>query len=82
MNQPNPFIESTVIKYNLRSSGQVALKIFDQQGRAIETLVNESQVEGEYQVTWNADKYPAGIYMAVITLGQTGSFTIKLNKTN
>jgi hypothetical protein len=82
INQPNPFSESTLIKYHLRSSGHVKLGIYDQRGRMLETLVNETQVEGDYEVNWNANKYPSGFYMAAITLGSAGTFTIKMNKTN
>jgi len=80
VNQPNPFTESTVIKYHLKSGGQVGVRIYNQQGKLIETLVNESKVEGDYEVTWNAGAYPAGMYMAAISLGQSGIRTIKLNK--
>lgn len=82
VNQPNPFSESTLIKYHLRSSGKVDVTIYDQKGQRVETLVNESQVEGDYQVTWDAARYPAGYYMAAIRLGATGVYTLKLNKAN
>lgn len=81
-NQPNPFNESTMIKYHLRSAGHVSVKVFDQQGRYIETLVNESKTAGDYEITWDASKQPSGFYMAAITLGKTGVRTIKMNKTN
>lgn len=82
VSQPNPFMESTLIKYHLRSSGKVVVTIYNQQGQQIETLVNESQVEGDYEVTWDAAKYPAGNYFAAIKLGATGVYTLKLNKSN
>ncbi len=79
-NQPNPFSESTTIKYHLKSSGQVRIHIYNQQGNLVETLVNETKVEGDYEVQWNAAKYPSGMYMAAISLGQAGIHTIKMNK--
>ncbi|HZV71436.1 MAG TPA: DUF4331 family protein [Saprospiraceae bacterium] len=82
VNQPNPFGEATLIKYHLRSSGKVVLTIYDQKGQRVETLVNQSQVEGDYEVTWDASKYPSGYYLASIKLGNTGVFTLKLNKVN
>ncbi len=81
-NQPNPFNESTLITYHIRSAGQVVLKIFNQQGQMLENLINESQAEGSYEVNWNATKYPPGIYLAAISVGETGVYTFKLNKTN
>ncbi len=82
VSQPNPFMESTLIKYHLRSSGKVEVTIYDQKGQRVETIVNESQVEGDYEVTWNANQYPAGQYFATIKLGSTGVFTLKLSKSN
>ncbi|MBP8086402.1 MAG: DUF4331 family protein [Saprospiraceae bacterium] len=79
-NQPNPFTESTTIKYHLKSSGQVSIHIYNQQGKLVETLINESKVEGDYEIQWNAAKYPSGMYMAAISLGQAGIHTIKMNK--
>lgn len=82
MNQPNPFTATTLIKYHLRSSGLVTIKIYDQEGRFIETLVNESKTEGDYEITWDATSQAPGIYIAAISLGKTGVRTIKLNKAN
>ncbi len=82
MNQPNPFTSSTTIKYHLRSGGHVSIKVYDQQGRLVSTLVNETQVEGDHEINWNADNQPSGFYVAAITLGKTSTYTIKMNKIN
>ena len=79
-NQPNPFTTTTLIKYHLRSAGKVSINIYDPQGKLVTTLLNESRTEGDYQITWDAAGYPAGIYNAVITLGNTGIHTIRMNK--
>jgi hypothetical protein len=81
-NQPNPFSTSTLIKYHLRSAGQVTINIYDQDGKLLETLVKESKVAGDYEINWNAAAYPPGVYVAAIVLGKTGVRTLKLNKTN
>ena len=69
-NYPNPFNPSTVIKYSIpmvgtsRSTSQnVSLKIYDILGKEVSTLVNKSQVAGNYQVTFNASQLPSGIYI-------------------
>ena len=82
MNQPNPFSESTTIKYHLRTAGNVTITIYDQYGKLIETLLKENKNSGDYEITWNAAAYPPGMYMAAIVLGKTGTRTIKLNKMN
>ncbi len=72
-NYPNPFNPSTQIVYSLQAPGQVLLKVFDLTGRAIRTLVNESQEIGEYSVTWdgrdnNQAKMASGIYFYALQI--------------
>ncbi|HEY3386059.1 MAG TPA: DUF4331 family protein [Saprospiraceae bacterium] len=81
MNQPNPFVSSTTIKYHLRSGGNISINIYDAYGKHITTLINETKTEGDYEINWNAAGMAAGTYMAVISLGNTGIRTIKMNKT-
>ncbi|HOV17230.1 MAG TPA: FlgD immunoglobulin-like domain containing protein [Candidatus Cloacimonadota bacterium] len=66
-NYPNPFNESTKIKYTLPMDGEVKLYIYNVRGQFIKKLVSNSQSKGEYQVNWNGDdqngkKVSAGIY--------------------
>lgn len=61
-NYPNPFNPATNIKYDLPKNGFVTVKIFDILGKEIETLVNEKQTPGTYEVNWNASRYPSGVY--------------------
>ena len=61
-NYPNPFNPSTTIKYNLNQSGKVTLKIYNLSGQELETLINEFQVAGEKEVTWQPKGLPGGIY--------------------
>ena len=71
-NQPNPFHGSTLISYSVSGSAHVALQVFDITGRLVETLVNETQESGPYQVQWNSKDNPSGIYFCRL---QTGNFT-------
>jgi len=61
-NYPNPFNPSTTIRYQIPKQGIVTLKIYDITGKEIETLVNELQSPGTYEVNWNAGKYSSGVY--------------------
>ena len=61
-NYPNPFNPSTTIKYNLNQSSKVTLKIYNLSGQELETLINEFQVAGEKEVTWQPKGLPSGIY--------------------
>jgi len=50
---PNPFNNSTTISYLLLKKGYVVLNIYDLKGNLIQTLVNQIQNEGSYNIKWN-----------------------------
>jgi len=61
-NVPNPFNPKTEIRYNLPAAGQVAVEIFDLQGRRVETLFSGVQEQGEHRLEWVAESQASGIY--------------------
>ena len=61
-NYPNPFNPVTNIKFQIVNNSFVILKIYDITGREIQTLVNEKQVPGTYEVNWDASGYSSGLY--------------------
>ncbi len=38
-------------------------------GKKIETLVNEEKQTGTYELKWNADKLPSGVYFYQLQVG-------------
>ncbi|MCL4280363.1 MAG: T9SS type A sorting domain-containing protein, partial [Ignavibacteriaceae bacterium] len=52
-NYPNPFNPSTTITYQIPNTSNVILRIYDINGQLVKELLNETQAEGEYHVTWN-----------------------------
>jgi len=52
-NYPNPFNPSTVINYQLPTSGYVTLKVFDVLGNEVATLVDEYRSVGSYEIEFN-----------------------------
>ena len=52
-NYPNPFNPTTLISYSIPAQSTVRLKVFNMLGQEVATLVDESQPEGMYRVTWN-----------------------------
>ncbi|GEM_PF-5414445 len=67
-NYPNPFNPKTNIRYVMPKKGFVKLIVFDAIGREIETLVNNEQAPGIYEVQWDATNYPSGIYFYKIMI--------------
>ena len=64
-NYPNPFNSGTVIKYNLRTSGFVELKLYDITGKEIQKLVKEYQSAGSYNVSFNSSNYGNNIHSGI-----------------
>jgi pectate lyase len=61
-NYPNPFNPTTIIKYQVATSGHVCLTVFNVLGKVITTLVNEFKKPGNYTVQWIAKDVPSGVY--------------------
>ncbi len=60
---PNPFQNHITISFSLPETQAATLKIYDSQGRKIKTLFQgEAQANQKYEVQWQADKKPAGLY--------------------
>jgi hypothetical protein len=47
-------------------------KVFDLNGRELETLLQEKQNPGVYQIQWNASPYSSGLYFINM---ESGHFT-------
>lgn len=61
-NYPNPFNSSTIIKFSIDKTQFVNLKIFNIQGKLIQNFVNESLKSGVYEINFNSQNLPSGIY--------------------
>ncbi len=63
-NYPNPFTETTLIRYEITTRGPVRLAVFDLSGVQLAQLVNkQDEVPGIYEAQWNSSRYPAGTYI-------------------
>jgi len=60
---PNPFNASTTIAYQLPEACDVSLKIFDVQGREIETLIDRQVTAGFHRLVWDGNALPTGLYI-------------------
>lgn len=68
-NYPNPFNPTTKIKYSVPASSLVTLRVYDMLGNEVETIVNNMQSRGVYEVQWDASKYSSGVYIYKISAG-------------
>jgi hypothetical protein len=75
-NYPNPFNPSTQIKFALKESGFVTLKVYDALGKEVATLVKGDYASGSYNVSFDASGLSSGIYFYRL---ETGSF-VQTNK--
>jgi hypothetical protein len=68
-NFPNPFNPSTIIRFQIKDSRLVTLKVYDILGKEIATLVNEKQSPGVYEVTFDGSRLTSGIYFYKLVSG-------------
>jgi hypothetical protein len=61
-NTPNPFNKLTAVSYELGATSHTTLQIYDLTGRLVETLVDENQEPGVYQVEWDGSNQASGVY--------------------
>ena len=68
-NYPNPFNPATTIRYSLSTTAQVHISVVALNGSVIATLVEEYQNAGTYELLWDADHLPTGIFMCRMQAG-------------
>ncbi|MBS1493985.1 MAG: T9SS type A sorting domain-containing protein [Bacteroidetes bacterium] len=61
-NYPNPFNPLTRINYELSITNYVSIKVYDNLGNEVQTLVNEKQNAGSHSIDFNASLLPSGVY--------------------
>ena len=77
-NFPNPFNPTTTISWQSPVSSWQSLKIYDVIGNEVATLVNEEKAAGEYEIVFNAEELPSGIFFYQLQT-ETSIITKKMN---
>ncbi|MDQ3020763.1 MAG: T9SS type A sorting domain-containing protein [Bacteroidota bacterium] len=72
-NFPNPFNPVTKIKFNLPSSSEIKLNVYDGLGRLVTNLVDSRLNAGVYEVDWDANNFTSGIYFYRIDINNPSS---------
>jgi hypothetical protein len=68
-NYPNPFKQTTIIRYEITNSQMVTLKVYDLFGKEIKILVNEEQPAGIYEADFDGSKIASGTYVIELKAG-------------
>lgn len=74
---PNPYKNSTNIKYSIHQPSYVTLEVFNMLGEKIHTIIDENQLPGSYNHHFSAKELglAGGIYMVSLTIN--GEITSK-----
>ncbi len=62
-NYPNPFNQTTVIRYRLPEAADVRVSIYNMRGQEVRTLLHTRQPSGHHVLTWNAGNTASGLYI-------------------
>ncbi len=68
-NYPNPFNAITTISYNLPTSSDVTMKIYDVTGSEVADLVNANQIAGQHEMMFDGANLSGGVYFCRIQAG-------------
>ena len=68
-NYPNPFNPSTRIGFHLKSSEFVTLKIYNDIGEEVATLVQDKMLAGQHEIFWSAGNLTSGRYIYSLQAG-------------
>lgn len=68
-NSPNPFNQSTLLRFYLPNSRNVTLQILDTMGKTVQILRDGYTQAGLYDIRWDANTLPNGIYLCVLESG-------------
>ena len=66
-NYPNPFNQTTIIRFDIEKAGKVVLRIYNIAGSHIITIINENLKPGNYSCSWDGTDWQtnsvsSGIY--------------------
>ncbi len=73
-NYPNPFNETTRLRYDLSRDGDVFIEIFKVSGEKVRTLLHENALAGQHEVDWDGkddrgQPVPPGVYIFQLKSG-------------
>jgi hypothetical protein len=66
---PNPFRDRTTLHVHLPTAGPVRVRLFDVQGRLVETLLDRRLEEGAHEIQVDGRHLSAGVYWCSLESG-------------
>ena len=81
-NYPNPFSHSTRLHLVQNKNEHSLIEIYNQNGGLQKTLMDQKLEKGRYELNWQADDLPNGIYTVIWTCNKRLVKTIKMIKQN
>ena len=66
---PNPFNPETVIPFGVPKQAHVQIGVYDLLGREVALLLDEVKSVGRYELTWQAGRFPTGVYIVRMQAG-------------
>ena len=69
-NYPNPFNPVTHFRFSISKLQFVEFRIVDVLGREVALLVNRQMSPGNYEIAWDAGKFPSGVYFYQLKAGE------------
>jgi len=70
-NYPNPFNPTTKISYSVAEASNVKLTVYNILGQEVEVLLDGFKAAGNYELTFNAENLPSGLYIYSLEAGST-----------
>ena len=70
-NYPNPFQQTTTIRFTIPAAEQAELYVLDMLGRHIATIASGFFIAGSHGVSFNGSRLPTGVYTCVFQAGTT-----------
>lgn len=70
-NWPNPFDNTTLIRFNLGQAQDCSFQVTDVTGKVVKTINLGSRGAGQHQVELNAGDFKGGIYFYTLTAGDS-----------
>lgn len=73
-NYPNPFNETTKLRFDLSRDGDVVIEIFKVSGEKVRTLLHENTMAGQHEIEWDSKDdqerpVPSGVYVFQLKSG-------------